>query len=57
MKYYRLTVSGLVGFNVDGRDDALLQRLQGLEGVERFELAIQELEESATDVTVEIKEA
>ena len=54
---YRLIVSGLVTFHEDGRDDDVLQRLQGLGGGERVELAIQELEESATDVVVEIQEA
>lgn len=56
MKYYRLTVSGLIGFDEDERDDAILHCLQGLEGGERFELAIQELEESATDIVVECEE-
>lgn len=57
MKYYRLTVSGLIGFEEDGRDNEVLHCLQDPEAALRLELALQELEESATDTTVEIKEA
>jgi len=55
MNKYRLTVSGIVRFHDDGRDQILEDRLKGLEGGERFNLAIQELEEGATNITVSME--
>ena len=56
MAEYLLTVSGKLTFEEDGRDDSILQCLQGLGGGERLDVAIQELEENATNLVVELKE-
>jgi len=53
---YRLTVSGTIEFHEDGRDQPILERLLGLDGGQRLELAIQELEKNATEIVVEMKE-
>ena len=56
MKKYRLTVSGTIEFHEDGRREELEGILLGRKGGDRGMLAIQELEESATDIVVEMKE-
>ena len=53
---YRLTISGTIEFPDVDRDQPIRDRLLGLDNGQRFELAIQELEESATDIVVEMKE-
>ena len=46
---YRLTVE-------DGRDQPILDKLLGLYGGQRWEIALRELEENATEIAVEMKE-
>jgi len=53
---YRLTVSGTIEFHEDGRDEELEGILLDKKGGDRCLLAIQELEESATDLTVTMEE-
>lgn len=57
---YKLTVTGIVDFDKDGRDDSIKRLLQGKEGpdheTEIFTVAIQNLEESATSIKVELVE-
>ena len=50
MRYYKLTIYGTVSFSDEDKD--IEELLLGLAGGERFELAIQELEEEASQVGV-----
>ena len=53
---YRLTISGTVEFHEDGRDQPIMDRLLGLDGGQRWKIALRELEENATELVVEMRE-
>ena len=52
---YQLTVSGTIEFK-DGKDEDIRQLLLDEKSVPRQQLAIQELEEQARDIKIEIQE-
>ena len=50
-----LVVKGVLEFHNDGRDSNIEQLLEGTHGEQdRLEIALQELEGAATDVTIEL---
>jgi len=51
---YRLVISGNISFDEDGRDESIRQLLFGEHCLKKFEVALKEISENATNTEVSL---